>query len=137
MSRRNGGAASTSLKRFRERLEMAHQDAKRLDIALGLPMQAWFAQRSGIDKAAVSRMVNGKIKLTGYARGALSLLEEVNELTARARKAGRVRSIELLEEAAEEAAREAGHLEKTISRLREMCDRAPVDREKVLERAVR
>lgn len=137
MSYTNGRPASGELKRFRERLELAHKDARELGINLALPMQAWFAQRSGIDPASVSRMLGGHEPVHGYAKGALSLLEDVNELTARARKAENNITVVLLEDAAEAAAQEAAKLKETIGRLRELCEHPSVNGERVLEEAGR
>lgn len=110
-------------KHFVERLEMAYADAKRLgDPGTGTARQ-WFANRSGIDKSTVSRMLNPKESeaIHSYAWGALDRLEEINELRARALKAEENTSIVLLEEAAEKARKEAARLERTIERLKELC----------------
>lgn len=114
-------AHETRRERFVERMEMAHRDWCRIGGYSAGGTQTWFADRTGIDKAEVSRMVNGKVKIHGYAWASLQLLEEINELRERAIRAEENSSIQLLREAADEARQESERLERKIDVLRDLC----------------
>lgn len=125
--------SSHRLNEFRERAEMAYQDAKRVgEYVKAGGWQSWFAERSGIDPASVSRMVNGKEPVHGYAWGALRLIEKVVKLKRRALKAEENISIVLLEDAARAAGQEAERLQEKIDLLRDLC-RCPNNRHDELE----
>lgn len=108
--------------KFVERIDVAYEDARRLGSVNAGGVVTWFAEQTGIDKAAVSRMRTGDEPIHGYAWGSLRLVETVNELRERALKAESNASIVLLQDAAEEARQESERLQRKIDVLRDLCD---------------